>query len=276
MNEAVEQAHLHGALTTASLMVAGAAAADALDRARRLPRLRVGLHLVVIEGAATSPATTIPGLVGSDAWFPSGQLGLGASYFFRPSVRRQLRAEIRAQFEAFAATGLMLDHANAHKHMHLHPTVGRMMIEEGRRFGLRAVRVPTEPSAVLIRCGERPSPGAALLCRWTAVLRHQVRRAGLITSDQVFGLHWSGGMTRDRLLRLAPNLPPGISEIYFHPATHADATITRTMPRYQHAAELAALLDPAAIHALPPRTSFTDILATTSGRGGRLNPAGLR
>ena len=70
---------------------------------------------------------------------------LGLRFFFRPRVTAQLAAEIRAQFAAFAATGLPLDHVNAHKHLHLHPTVGRMMIDIGREYGLRAVRVPAEP-----------------------------------------------------------------------------------------------------------------------------------
>ena len=144
VNEAIERAHRDGILTQASLMVAGPAAADAVRRARTMPSLRVGLHLVVIEGQAISPRVEIPGLVGADGWFPSDQVRLGMKYFFWPAARRQLAHEIRAQFVAFAATGLTLDHANAHKHMHLHPAVGRLMIDIGRGFGLRAVRVPAE------------------------------------------------------------------------------------------------------------------------------------
>ena len=256
MNAAVEQAYRGGVLTTASLMVAGAAAADAVERARRLPGLRVGLHLVAIEGAAVLPPAVISGLVGDDGWFGSDQLTSGCRYFFRPGVRRQLRAEIRAQFAAFRATGLPLDHANAHKHMHLHPTVGRLLIEEGQRCGLPAVRVPAEPAGPLQRCGERPGPAAMALCSWAGVLRRQVRRAGLATTDHVFGLYWSGSMTRERLLRLAPALPPGVSEIYFHPATYADPLMQRLMPGYQHQSELAALIDPAVAQALPPRATF--------------------
>src|SRR5262245_40914365 len=52
INEAVEQAHRSGVLTAASLMVAGPAAADAVRRARAMPQLRVGLHLVLVEGRA--------------------------------------------------------------------------------------------------------------------------------------------------------------------------------------------------------------------------------
>ena len=257
VNEAVEQAHRDGILSTASLMVAGAAAADAVARARRLPGLHVGLHLVAIEGPAVLSPAAIPDLVDAAGQFPSDQARLGVRYFFSPTVRRQLRAEIAAQFRAFAATGLRLDHANAHKHMHLHPTVGRMLLEEGRAHGLPAVRVPAEPPDTMAALGTTSSRGDRALYRWTRVLRRQARRAGVRVNDHVFGLAWTGHMTAERLLRLAAVLPSGLSEIYFHPATQADEVITRLMPSYEHQAELQALLDPAVAAALPTRVTYS-------------------
>jgi hopanoid biosynthesis associated protein HpnK len=225
-------------------MVAGPAAADAVCRARTMPGLAVGLHLVVIEGPAVLVPGLIPDLVGARGWFPSDQVRLGCNYFFRPRVRQQLAAEIRAQFQAFADTGLCLDHANAHKHMHLHPTVGRLLVSIGRVFGLRAVRVPFEPPSVLAACGTRPAIGARVLASWTKLLRRQVTQAGMLANDQCFGIAWTGGMTAERLLRLASNLPDGSSEIYLHPASRADPLLTTLMPAYRQQDELAALLDP--------------------------------
>jgi hopanoid biosynthesis associated protein HpnK len=243
VNEAVERAHREGILHAASLMVAGPAAADAVRRARALPSLRVGLHLVTIEGPAVLPPAVIPTLVDAGGQFPSDQLRLGINYFFRPGVRRQLAAEIRAQFAAFAATGLLLDHANAHKHMHLHPTIGRLMLTIGQEFGLRRVRVPAEPPAIMALCGVPPTPGARALYLWTRVLRRQIRQAGMQANDHCFGLAWSGHMTADRVRRLLDVLPDGSSEIYFHPAADREAPLRRLMPDYEHEAELAALLD---------------------------------
>jgi chitin disaccharide deacetylase len=224
-------------------MVAGPATADAVRRARALPNLRIGLHLVAIEGPAMLPPGDIPDLVDAQGRFPSDQLRLGLNYFLRPRVRRQLAAEIRAQFAAFVATGLMLDHANAHKHMHLHPTVGRLMIEIGREFGLRTVRVPAEPPAVLMRCGTQVGLGGHALYHWSRLLRRQIRAAGLATTDHCFGIAWSGHMTPDRVGRLLAVLPEGLSEIYFHPASSRDEALCRLMPDYEHEAELATLLD---------------------------------
>jgi hopanoid biosynthesis associated protein HpnK len=243
VNEAVERAHRAGRLGAASLMVAGPAADDAVRRAHTMPDLCVGLHLVVIEGPAVLPPAEIPDLVDAQGRFPSRQLRLGIDYAARPRVRRQLAAEIRAQFAAFAATGLTLAHADAHKHMHLHPTVGRLMLDIGGEFGLSRVRVPAEPPAVLACCGTRAGLGAHAMYHWTRVLRRQVRAAGMATSDHCFGIAWSGHMTRERMRRLLAVLPDGESEIYFHPAVARDTTLRRLMPDYEHEAELAALLD---------------------------------
>ncbi len=244
VNEGIERAYRDGVLQAASLMVAAPASDDAVRIARANPGLRVGLHLVVIEGPGVLPPMDIPDLVDPTGQFPSDQLGLGVAYFFRPGVRRQLAAEIRAQFAAFAATGLALDHANAHKHMHLHPTVGAMMLRIGRDYGLRRIRVPAEPPSVIARCGTKPSLGDRALYHWTRLLRHQARRAGVATNEACFGLAWSGHMTTPRLRRLLLALPEGESEIYFHPAARRDAVLDRLMPSYEHEAELAALLDP--------------------------------
>jgi len=241
VNEGVERAHREGVLGAASLMVAGPAAADAVARVRRMPGLRVGLHLVVVEGPAVLPPHAIPALVDAAGWFPSDQMRLGLRYFFLPQVRRQLAAEIRAQFEAFAATGLPLGHADAHKHMHLHPTVGRLLVEAGRAHGLRRVRVPAEPAGVMARLG---APGNRALHAWSRLLRAQLRRAGMSAPDAVFGLAWSAGMTTARVRRLLDVLPDGDIELYFHPAARRDALLDRLMPGYDHEGELRALLDP--------------------------------
>ena len=242
VNEGIERAHRDGILQAASLMVAAPAAADAVRRARANPSLRVGLHLVVIEGPAALSPAAIPDLVDATGQFPSDPRRLGIDYFFRPRIRRQLATEIRAQFAAFAATGLTLDHANAHKHMHLHPTVGAMMLRIGQDYGLNRIRVPAEPPGILALCGSPVSLGDKILYLWNNILRHQARAAGVTTNDHCFGLAWSGHMTPDRVRRLLQHLPDGDNEIYFHPAARRDAVLDRLMPDYEHEAELAALL----------------------------------
>jgi hopanoid biosynthesis associated protein HpnK len=242
VNEGVEQAHVRGVLGQASLMVAALAAADAVKRSKACPGLDVGLHLVLVDGESLLGHERLPHITGPDGRFGRDQAALGFKYFFSRAARRELAAEIRAQFAAYAATGLALHHADAHKHMHLHPVVGRLMIEIGREFGLTRVRVPAEPPRVLKACGEALGFGDYALFGWSRVLRGQVRRAGMESADQVFGIRWSGHMTRERVRRLLENLPAGATEIYFHPASVRDEVLARLMPDYEHVAELETLL----------------------------------
>ena len=245
VNEAVELAHREGILGGASLMVGAEGAEDAVQRARRLPRLRVGLHVVLVDGRPVLPPALVPDLVDKDGNFDGTLVRAGIRFFLLPRVRRQLEAEIRAQFEAFRATGLALDHVNAHRHMHLHPTVLAMILRIGRDYELRAVRLPYEPPSLVRRIGGRHAwtayAGNLLLQPWIALLRWRVRRTGLRCNEFVFGLSSSGAMTEETVLRLIDCLPAGISELYFHPATAAHASLPASG---HHQAELGALISP--------------------------------
>lgn len=227
-------------------MVGAPAAAEAVALARRLPRLRVGLHLNLVDGAPVLPAETVPELVDRAGRFDENLLRAGCRFFFSLRARHQLAAEIRAQFAAFRATGLALDHVNAHRHMHIHPTVAGLVLRIGCEFGLRAMRVPDEPFALLQRAAAAEGGGVRrpLYRPWIALLRRRVRRAGLALNDRLFGIAWSGGMTEERMLRLVAALPAGATELYCHPAATQTPALRRTMPRYRPVEELAALVSP--------------------------------
>jgi hopanoid biosynthesis associated protein HpnK len=232
-------------------MVGAAAAAEAIVCARRNPGLRVGLHVVLTDGAAILPAAQIPDLVDAQGRFGDRMVRDGIRFYFNAEVRRQLEAEIRAQFAAYAATGLPLDHVNCHKHFHLHPTVLGLILRIGREYGLKAVRLPLDRR------------GGFWLRPWLASLKRRLDRAGIVHNDQVIGLRSSGKLDEDALLAELDRLPPGVTEIYFHPGTLSGGIIARTMKGYRHSDELAALLSPrvrAKLDALGlPRGGFCDL-----------------
>jgi hopanoid biosynthesis associated protein HpnK len=244
VNEAVEQASRAGVLTAASLMIASPASADAVRRAHTLPGLKVGLHLVLADGLARLAPGLIPDLTDARGHMDDRMFARGVRFFAVPSVRRQLEAEIRAQFIAFAETGLVLDHVNVHKHFHLHPTLLEMLLRIGAEFGLDAVRLPKEPLWFSQRyAGWLAGPArAALLRPWLGVMKRRLDAAGVIYNDQVFGIAASGAMDESTLLDIFARLPPGATEIYLHPATRSGAAVAPSMDGYRHADELAGLL----------------------------------
>ncbi|MGA3037039.1 MAG: hopanoid biosynthesis-associated protein HpnK [Vulcanimicrobiaceae bacterium] len=237
VNDAVERAHREGILTAASLMVAAPGTGDAIARARAMPSLGVGLHVVLVNGRPKLPPSQVPDLVDQSGDFPTDLVAAGVRYFFHPGARRQLEAEIRAQFEAFAQTGLPLDHVNAQNHMHVHPTVLATILRVGADFGMRAVRIPREPFLPSWRSAHRDLGlrlgNSVLLAPWLALMQLQIERAGMLHNDAVLGLSDTGKMTSERVQRLLEQLPAGVTELYFHPDADSD--------------ELKALCDPAVI-----------------------------
>jgi hopanoid biosynthesis associated protein HpnK len=267
VNEAIEEAHRRGILTTASLMVSAAAAADAVERSRKSPSLRVGLHLVLVEGRPVLPPESVPDLVDEKGEFTNRLVRAGVRYFFLQGVRKQLELEIRAQFEAFGKTGLPLDHVNAHNHLHLHPTILNLILKAGGEHGLKAIRLPFEPPFLSWRASRKSLVSrlatGLFLRPWTTHMRSRLTRARVHFNDYIFGLLDSGAMTAERTLRILSRLPEGVTEIYFHPATRRCPEIDRTMPEYRHEQEYAALISPAVKLALEKlgvrRIAFSDL-----------------
>jgi hypothetical protein len=124
----------------------------------------------------------------------------------------------------------------------MHPMIASDIIAIGRRYGLRALRVPYEPAAIVAAVDPAARGFPAFVAPWTRLLARRVRRAGLRAPDHVIGLAWSGAMSRARLCGVLPRLPRGLTEIYFHPATRDG--FDDSVPDYRYADELAALTDP--------------------------------
>jgi hopanoid biosynthesis associated protein HpnK len=263
VNEAIERGYREGIVTAASLMVAEDAASDAVARARANPGLAVGLHVVVVAGRPTLPRERIPDLVEPDGLFSSELARIGVKYFFARRVREQLEAEIRAQFEAFRATGLPLDHVNAQCHYHLHPTVFGLILEVARDYGSPPMRLPDEPFGASWRAthqnyGKRLAK-ALFLSPFLQAMKRRLRAGGVAHNDHVFGFNDTGGMTEDRVVGFLGNLPNGTTEMYFHAATGRWNGIAHDLRTYRLEDEFAALVSGRVAEAL--RTSGAERIA---------------
>ena len=222
INRAVIRAHREGILTTASLMVNEPACAEAVALAKENPGLGVGLHLTLLCGHSALPAATIPGLVNSRSEFTSNPSGAGIRYFFDSRLRSQLRDEVHAQFSKFHATGLVLDHVNGHLHLHLHPIVFAILMEDGAEMGMSSVRLTYDPFWLNLRLAS----GKLLYRTVHAVIFHslaaraqpELKRRGYKHTSRVFGLLQNARVNENFVSRLLPELPAGDSELYSHPS----------------------------------------------------------
>jgi chitin disaccharide deacetylase len=222
INQAVIRAHKEGILTTASLMVNEPAFAEAVELAKANPTLGIGLHLTLLCGHSTLPPDQIPGLVNGNAEFTNNPAGAGFSYFFKSSLRAQLRQEIHAQFQRFQQAGLPLDHVNGHLHLHLHPTIFRILMQDAAQLGIERLRLTFDPFWFNLRLARGHFFYRALhatiyhlLC---ARARPVLQRRKIRHTSRVFGLLQNARVDADYISRLLPCLPAGDSELYSHPS----------------------------------------------------------
>lgn len=222
VNEAVVRAHREGILTTASLMVNEPACAGAIALAKENPKLGVGLHLTLLMGHSALPPGKIPGLVNPRGEFSNNPVGVGMSYFFKRSLREQLRAEIHAQFEKFHATCLPLDHVNGHLHLHLHPAIFKILMEDSDRLGIRHLRLTRDCLSRSLKMSRghwwyRLSH-AAIYDWLSRHARKGLKRRRIKHAQITFGLLQNAQVDEAYVLKLLPELPEGASELYSHPS----------------------------------------------------------
>lgn len=270
INRAVIQAHREGVLTSASLMIAGDAVEDAVRLATANPSLAVGLHVVVVDGPAVLGVDRIPDLVGAEGRFPDAPVRLGLRYVLSRSARRQLAAELRAQFEGFARTGLPLSHVDGHQHMHMHPVVFDLLIPLACEFGARGIRVVRDDlGTALAHDRSRFVPkivSAAVFSLLARRCRRRCAATSLAVTDRTYGLFQSGAMDESYVLEAIRASTESTTEMYFHPTCGARLDALGPNP-----GDLATLLSPALRGAITKADSrlstYADLAAFAAAEG---------
>ncbi|MBO0858454.1 MAG: hopanoid biosynthesis-associated protein HpnK [Chloracidobacterium sp.] len=233
VNRAIIMAHREGVLTSCSLMVNEGAASQAVELARLNPGLAVGLHLALVDGRASLSHAEIPHITDINGEFTTSPFRAGVHYYFGPTARSEVRREMRAQFERFAATGLRFSHVDGHAHLHQHPVIFNELIGLCEEYGVQRVRVVKGEMRLSLKL-DRKNPAAKLvlgtvynlLGRWC---ERRLRGRGFVQPQKVYGLLQTGDMNEDYLLGLIEALGDTVrtdktglfdaasGEIYAHP-----------------------------------------------------------
>jgi len=221
VNAAVLLAHSEGVLSSASLMVSGQAANEAVALAKEHPELAVGLHLTLSHASAILGHDSIPSLVNSNGRFRSDPVIAGLFYSLNKEARAQLSAEIEAQFRKFSETGLPLSHVDGHQHLHAHPVILPIVVEIAAKYGACGIRIPREPFRLNMR-SDASRALYKLAMRLSQKYMEKVCAKGLagsslLTCDVSIGSLMSGKMHDDYVIKMLSGFDYGSVEVYFHP-----------------------------------------------------------
>lgn len=224
-NLAVEQAHVKGILTRASLMCTGTGFRDAVEMARCLPELGVGVHLTLNEGLPLLPPQQLPNLTRPDGHFHDSLRALIERNVQGYLQTDEALAEWRAQIECALSAGITITHLDAHKHVHMLPPLRSAMIVLAQEYQIEYVRLPLEKFSL---SAVQRGPGWAGLWLLAWIARRHFVEAGLQFADTFVGVAVSGAMTQTRLQKAIASAQ-GVTEIMVHPAV-----ITPAVAQLQH------------------------------------------
>ncbi len=252
VNRAIVEAHENGVVSSATLMANGRAFAQAVSLAQATPRLGVGCHVVLVDGAPLLPHMQVHSLLDrsrdstGDARFREGISKFGTLALLGRLAADEIEAEATAQIRKLQASGIPVTHLDSHKHTHLFPRVLRPLLRAAKSCGVRAIRNPFERIQ-----GSQLAASPSLWRRWIEVgvlrsfarqFREAVQQSGIATPDGTLAIVATGTLN-DRLLRLmVENLPEGTWELVCHPGYNdADLQGIRTRLRQSREQELRIL-----------------------------------
>lgn len=145
VNAAIVKAHKEGILNSTSLMINQKYALQAVDEAKIMPALKVGLHLNLTNEIPAADPAEIPLLVDAKGKLKNGFVNLLVlSLLKSKELRRQVEIEIRAQIEKYKATGLTLNHIDGHRHVHLIPVIFQVVRKLAEEYGILRIRTMNE------------------------------------------------------------------------------------------------------------------------------------
>jgi predicted glycoside hydrolase/deacetylase ChbG (UPF0249 family) len=251
VNEAIEQAHNQGILTSTSVLVAGTCAPDVLDVVRRCPDLDIGLHVNLTFGQPICEPTRVRSLVDQEGRFRKDVLRRAALREVRPE---EVFREVAAQAGRLATFGVRAGHWDSHQGVAFWPPLVKPIAAACREGGMTSTRSPRAwiidpplPPRLarwkhrLVRPGILLTDTAALVAR--SVLSHYFTMPDWRTSAGFF--RPGRASYRSAWEETFVSLPRGVCEIVSHPA-HVDDELEQLSPRLvgERAVDLTILSNP--------------------------------
>lgn len=145
VNQAIEKAHKEGALNSTSIMITLKWAGQAVEMAKSMPELNIGLHGNLTNQKAALSVKEIPLLVDEQSNFKNGFVSLAILNLLHPKeLKRQAKAEIEAQIKMAIAQGLKLSHLDSHRHIHMIPAIFKACLELKQEYTIPRLRFINE------------------------------------------------------------------------------------------------------------------------------------
>lgn len=219
VNRAIEKAHTDGILTSTTIMAGAEGTDEALEMARQMPSLGVGIHLNLVEGRALCQNRQAGCILDENGEFRYSAGKIALKSMICPSARKAIENELAAQIESLLEKGLKPTHFDSHKHVHTFPSIYKIVVRLARRFGVGAVRWPCESLKTCSSGWPLPSKNGK---RRTRIIRtmariNRLQDNSLIKNDAFYGIAHTGKADDEFWRAVCKNAETEVAEVMTHP-----------------------------------------------------------
>jgi chitin disaccharide deacetylase len=181
------EAHQAGVVSSTSLMANMPGVLDAVQRAKHLPNLGVGLHFNLTYGGPLSDPARVPSLVDAEGKFHKNH---------EVWTEEDVTTELHAQWKRVIHSGIIPTHLDSHHHIQRHPVVYLPMVRLARQ-----AKLPMRKTYPKSFKAKHPT-----------------------TTDRFISDVYFEGDGTERFIRHLESLRPGVTEMNCHPG-YVDDTL---------------------------------------------------
>ncbi len=139
INAGILQAHIHGIVTSTSIVASGQAFDEGVELANQHPSLGVGVHLTLVE--ENSVSQNVPSLAPHEV-LPATYGQLVKNVLAGRIRLSDIEKEFRAQIEKCLLAGLNPTHLDSHQHTHALPLIFPIAIRIANDYRITGIRIP--------------------------------------------------------------------------------------------------------------------------------------
>jgi predicted glycoside hydrolase/deacetylase ChbG (UPF0249 family) len=243
VNKGIVEAHTKGILTSTTLMTNMPAAEQAVDLAKNLHTLGVGVHLNLTAGKPLCQDNTVKLILDSQGHFALSPGKLALASLITGKVRTAIETELASQIQWLIDKSIKPTHLDSHKHIHSFPAIFPIVCRLAKRFGISAIRYTFEPKQVSQLpwpVTDRESRKRASLVRTMAKINHW-QNPLFFKTDALLGVNHVGKINTVFMRAVSLYNIASTAELMTHPGYAYDLDATRTRLVKQREVEIEAL-----------------------------------
>ena len=243
VNKGIVDAHTKGVLTSTTIMANMPAAEHAVELAKNLPTLGLGVHLNLTAGKPLCRDNTVKLILDSQGYFALSPGKLALASLITGKVRTAIETELASQIQWLIDKGIKPTHLDSHKHIHSFPTIFPIVCRLAKRFSIPAIRFTYEPKQVSQLpwpLTDRESRKRASLVRIMAKI-NRLQNSAFFKTDALLGVNHVGKINTAFMRAVSLYNIASTAEVMTHPGYTYDLDATRTRLVKQREIEIEAL-----------------------------------